>query len=105
MTVPGCRRGVRSTLFYAEGHFPVCRELFSGSQRLRQAIICRARSATVLWRRPSLVLTLGVGAGRLRMGRAQGRVAQGGVTTRARRIQRMPLAATDFSLLEASGSR
>ena len=62
-------------------------------------MICRARSATVLWRRPSFSLTLGVGAGRLRIGRAQGLVAQGTVTTSARTIQRMPLAETERFLL------
>ena len=76
-----------------------------GSQRRRQAIICRAHSAIVLWRRPIAALTFGVGVGRLRIGRAPGWEAQGGVTTSARTIQRMPLAATDLSLLEASGSR
>ena len=49
----------------------------SGSQRRRRAIIWRARSAIVLWRRPSLALTLGVGQGRLRIGKAQGLLAQG----------------------------
>jgi hypothetical protein len=59
----------------------------------------------VLWDRPSRALTAGVGLGTLRNGRAQGRVAQGGVTIRARTIHRMPLVETDLSRLEASGSR
>jgi hypothetical protein len=61
--------------------------------------------AIVLCRRPSRALTCGVGPGTLSTGNAQGRVDQGGVRTNARTIQRMPLAATDRALLEASGSR
>jgi hypothetical protein len=41
----------------------------------------------------------------LRIGSAQARQPQGGVTTRVKTIQRKPLAETERSLLEASGSR
>jgi hypothetical protein len=61
--------------------------------------------AMVLCRRPSRALTRGVGPGTQRIGKAQGREVQGGVMIHARTIQRMPLAATDRALPEASGSR
>ena len=68
-------------------------------------IIWRAHWATVLCLSPRRSLTCGVGAGTLKIGKAQQRLFQGGVTTRVSTIQRSPLVLTARLRLEASGSR
>ncbi len=65
----------------------------------------RAHWATVLCLSPRRSLTCGVGAGTLKMGKAQQRLFQGGVMTRVSTIQRRPLVLTVRLRLEASGSR
>ena len=76
-----------------------------GSQRRTTRIIWRAHWAIVLCLSPRRSLTPGVGAGTLRMGRAQQRRFQGGVMTRAKTIQRSPLVVTARLRLDASESR
>ena len=65
-----------------------------GSQRRTTRIIWRAHWATVLCLSPRRSLTCGVGAGTLKMGKAQQRLFQGGVMTRVSTIQRRPLVLT-----------
>ena len=76
-----------------------------GNQRRTTRIIWRAHWATVLCLSPRRSLTCGVGAGTLKIGKAQQRLFQGGVTTRVSTIQRSPLVLTARLRLEASGSR
>ena len=68
-------------------------------------IIWRAHWAMVLCLKPKRSLTCGVGAGTLKMGKAQQRAAHGGVRTRVNTIQRSPLVLTARLRLEASGWR